>query len=263
MTTIAFVEYECTLSSGPLRVRRAGAGRPVVHLHSAAGLQISQVLEALADHHAVHAPIVPGLDDAPRHANVKSIPQLAHLIAEYIQRECGGQCDIVGESFGGWIGLWLAVLHPDLVSQLILLAPAGLRPQSKGGLPEEPGERHKALYAKPERAPVETRNAQVLLANRKSTLEYSGGVAFDEELARRLPEIRARTLILMGALDRVIPIETGHLLKAQIPSSHLTYIWDAAHALAYDQPQRVAALMLDFIDRGESFLVRPALSTGM
>ncbi len=258
MTTIVHSETDHAMPSGPLRVRKAGTGRALVHLHSAAGPRISKVIEALADHHTVHALFMPGFEGMPKHAGVKTLQSLADLVAAYIEKECGGECDVVGESFGGWIALWLAVLHPQRVGQLVLEAPAGLRANNKGGLPEDPQARLKALHAKPEQAPKEQRSEQVLLGNRKAMSEYTGGVAFDDSLAARLGEIKARTLVLMGTLDKVIPSESGQLLKARVPSSHLTYIWDAAHALEFDQPKRVSALMLDFLDRGESFLVRPA-----
>jgi pimeloyl-ACP methyl ester carboxylesterase len=258
MTTPVFSEVDRKLSTGPLRLRVAGTGRALIHLHSSAGPRISKVVEALADHHTVHALFMPGFEGMPRHADVKTIQDLANLVGEYIRSECGGACDIVGESFGAWIGMWVAVLHPDLVGQLVLEGPAGLRPPSKGGLPEDPRERIKALHASPDRMPQETRSEQVLLGNRKAATAYIASVSFDEALASRLGEIRARTLVLMGTFDKVIPAETGQLIKARVPSSHLTYIWDAAHALEFDQPKRVATLMLDFLDRGESFLVKQA-----
>jgi pimeloyl-ACP methyl ester carboxylesterase len=260
MTTPVFSETDHAMASGPLRVRKGGAGRPLIHLHSAAGPRISKVVEALADHHTVHALFMPGFEGMPRHASIKTMRDLAGLVAGYIEKECGGACDVVGESFGGWIALWLAVLYPQHVGQLVLEAPAGLRSPNKGGLSDDPNERFKALHAKPERAPEENRSEEVLLCNRKSVAGYTSGVVFDEDLVSRLGAINARTLILLGTLDKVIPVESGQLLKSSIKQSHLTYIWDAAHALEFDQPRRVSALMIDFLDRGESFLVRPASS---
>ena len=258
MTNSVFSEKDHALASGPLRVRSGGEGRPIVHLHSAGGPRISGVIEALAHHHKVHAPFTPGFEGTVKHASVKTMQDLADLAAEYIRGECGGVCDVIGESFGGWIAMWLAVRHPDLVGQLVLEAPAGLRPADAGGLPEDPAARFAALHAHPERAAKETRSEQTLLANRKAVVEYTGGIGFDEALAARLGEIKARTLVLMGSQDGIIPQASGQLLKARVPRSHLTYIWDAAHALEFDQPKRVSALVLDFLDRGESFLVRPA-----
>jgi len=251
-----FTEGGYTLNGGPLTVRTAGDGRPVVHLHSAGGPRTSQTVKQLAQAHAVHQPVCPGFEGTPRHPALAAITDYSDLVAEYIKNHCGGECDIVAESFGGWVALWLAARHPDIVGQMVLEAPAGLCPPGKGGLPADPQERFAKLYAYPENAPQDNRPVEVLQGNGAVFMDF-GGLVFDEALAAKLPEIRARTLVLMGTLDEIIPPETGQLLKAKLPLSHLTYIWDAAHSLEIDQPEKVAAIAMDFLDRGESFIVRP------
>ncbi len=258
MTQTVFSERDYALSTGPLRVRSGGEGRPIVHLHSAAGPRISPVIEQLARSHRVHAPFTPGFEGMPAHLSLDGVQALADLIAEFIRAECNGHCDVMGESFGGWIALWLAIRHPDCVGQLVLEAPAGLRPPELGGLPADPQERFKKLHAHPERAPKETRDDAVLASNRATAGRFLEAMPFDEELASRLAEISARTLVLIVTLDGIIPAESARLIKERVPHSHLTFIWDAAHALEFDQPARVATLAIDFLDRGESFLVRQA-----
>ena len=44
-------------------------------------------------------------------------------------------------------------------------------------------------------------------------------------------------------------------IKDNVRQSHLTYIWQAAHGLEMDQPERVARIVRDFLERGEGFLV--------
>src|SRR5262249_57116665 len=78
-----------------------------------------------------------------------------------------GPCDIVAESFGGWQALWLAVRHPELVGQLVLQAPAGLRTEGTGGLPADPHARLRKLYAVPQRAPKGTRAPALLAADQR------------------------------------------------------------------------------------------------
>jgi len=258
VTDISFTERDVALSSGSLHVRTAGKGRPLVHLHSAAGPRISGVIEALADHHLVHAPTLPGFDGTARHASVTTISDLGNLVAEFIEKVCDGEADIVGEGLGAWVGLWVAVRHPALIGQLVLEAPAGLRRAELIAIPANVDERMKLLHAVPANIPAETRTPQMLRDNRQVLQDYVQGVDFDEALVEQLGEIKARALVLMGALDKMIPRETGHILKAALPQSHLTYIWGAAHAIEFDQPQRTSAIVLDFLDRGESFLVRQA-----
>jgi pimeloyl-ACP methyl ester carboxylesterase len=252
-----FTQRDVALSAGPLRIAEAGTGRPLLHLHSAGGPRFSPVVQSLTARHRVTCPFMPGFDGTATLPAVKTIPDVADLYADFIAKEFGGEkVDVMAESLGGWVALWLAVRHPALVDHLVLEGPAGLRAGGKGGLPADPAERHRQLYAVPERAPQETRSNEQLTANRTVVLNYSANTAFDQGLAEKLPEIQARTLIVMGYKEQIIPMETGHLLKAKIPHSHLTYVFGAAHAIEFDQPQRVGTLVADFLERGESFIVR-------
>jgi pimeloyl-ACP methyl ester carboxylesterase len=257
VTEISFSTRDVALSSGPLRVRSGGKGRPLVHLHSTAGPRHTKVIEAMADHHLVHSPVMPGFEGTAKHASVTTIAGLADLVAEFIKSECGGEADVMGESFGGWIALWLAARHPALVGQLVLEAPAGLRRKELIAVPKDDAHLFSMRHAVAENAPKDA-DPDIRKANRQAMQDYAQGMEFDEALAGKLGDIKARALILMGSQDGIIQRESGHILKAGIPQSHLTYIWGAAHAIEYDQPARAATLILDFLDRGESFLVRQA-----
>jgi len=256
MATDPFSTRDVTLHSGHLRVREAGQGRPLLHLHSAAGPRVSPVVLTLTRKHRVIAPVAPGFDAMPLDPAVKDFPALAGLYAEFIKQEIGAACDVVGESFGGRLALWLAALHPDLVDQMVLEGPAGFRRPSKDWPPASPADRDHMLYARPDRAPAETRSAEQQAANRKATDSYANGITYDEALAAKLPDIHARTLIVMGCQEKVVPAEAGRLLKARIPHAHLTYVFGAGHAVEFDQPDLVGRLVADFLERGESFIVR-------
>ena len=123
-----FTTDAAELSSGPLHYQKGGSGPPILHLHPAAGPRLTPVIERLAERHTVFIPAMPGFNGTPRHASVTSMIGLAGLMAEFAQRVIGGKFDVVAESFGGWIALWLAAKHPDLVEHLVLEGPAGTRP---------------------------------------------------------------------------------------------------------------------------------------
>ncbi len=247
---------EAQLSTGPLSYRVAGEGRPLVHFHSSGGSRISAPVQSLAQNHRIYLPIVPGFDGTPLPDGEASMRGLAAIMAEFIETVVGGSCDVMGQSLGGWIALWLAADRPELVEQLVVLCPAGLRQDGRGGLPQDPAEVRRKLYAYPERAPAETRSPEQLAANRKIPTHHHKDVPYDEELAQRLGGIGARTLILMGTRDEVVPAESAILLKERIPHSHLTYVYDAAHAIDVDQPERVLRIVQAFLERGEAFIVR-------
>jgi pimeloyl-ACP methyl ester carboxylesterase len=230
----------------------------LLHLHSAAGPRVSPALERLAGKHTIYMPTMPGFNGTPAHAKA-GMSGLAELSAEFVGKTIGKGCDVMAEGFGGWIALWLAVKHPDLVEQLVLEAPAGLRTKGVGGLSADPAERDRKLYAVPERAPKDPRYAAALPGNFKAVQSHTGGETLDDALLKSLPRIKARTLLLFGTKDEVAPVEdVGRRLKSGIPHSHLSYIYGAAHAVEFDQPERVARLVGAFLERGEAFVVRTA-----
>ena len=252
-----FFEEKIDLAAGTLHYLKGGAGPAILHLHSAAGPRLSPAIETLAVKHTICMPTMPGFNETPAHTDTKTMAGLADLTADFIRATIGKGCDVVAESFGGWIALWLAVRHPDLVAQLVLEAPAGMRTKGVGGLPADPAERDRRLYAVAERAPNNPRYKEVLPGNFKAAGGYTGGVTLDAELLTLLPQIKARTLLLFGTQEEVTPVEdVGRRLKSGIPHSHLSYIYGAAHAVEFDQPERVARLVGAFLERGEAFVVR-------
>jgi pimeloyl-ACP methyl ester carboxylesterase len=254
MTDIAFTEHTVALDSGPVTYLKGGEGRPILLLHSAGGPRVSPATEMLARRHTIYIPTVPGYNGTPVHPGVGSMVDLADLMAKLVRAVIGGPCDVSAESFGGWTAMWLAVRHSDLVGQLVLQAPAGLRTAVPP--PMEPEAYRRKLFAVIERAPRETRPPEMLAENRRQYLRYTAGIAFDEALQAALPSIKARTLLVFGTLDEIVPIDTARRLTAGIPEARLTYIWGAAHVPEYDQPDRLARLIGAFMEHGEGYLVR-------
>ena len=252
----AFAEHRVELDSGPVIYLKGGEGRPILHLHPASGPRVTPATAMLARRHTFYMPTAPGWNGTPEHAAVASMVDLADLAAKFVRSVIGGPCDVVAESFGGWQALWLAARHPDLVGQLVVQAPAGLRTEGTGGLPADPEARLRKLYAVAERAPKETRAPEILAANQRMYMRYSGGVTLDTALLETLPGIKAPTLTLFGTLDEVVPIDAARRLTAGIPGSRLTYIDGAAHVPEFDQPERVARLIGAFMEHGDGYLVR-------
>jgi len=244
------------LASGTLSYAEFGEGRPLLYLHAAGGPQISRFLEGLAKTHRIYLPTAPGFEGTPLHDAVKTVPDLAKLYGAFAGKVIKEPFDVMGHSFGGWTATWFALQHPDEVGQLVLEAPAGLRiGMTPLPPPASPDEALRRLYLHPERAKHLMKPPEVAATNLQAFGRYSGGVMVDEALLARLPEMKPRTLIIMAPKDEMIPASTGHVLKEKIPLSHLTYIYDAAHGIENDQPERMLRLVSAFLERGEAFIV--------
>jgi len=60
------------------------------------------------------------------------------------------------------------------------------------------------------------------------------------------------TLLVYGTLGSIVPVETYRILKEKIPRLFLHYVYDAAHTIKVDQPERLAGLVSDFSRAGGS-----------
>jgi len=250
-----FERQELNLPSGNLTYFVAGSGEPLLYLHPAGGFSASKPLEALATRYRIFAPVTPGFDGTAPHSSIASMEQLADLAAAFAEKVIGKRCDVIGQSFGGWEALWLAVKHGDKVDHLVLEAPAGVPAGGKGGLPSDPAEARRKLFAYPDRAPPMTKPAEQLQGNRRMLDHYRAISLADDVLPARVASVKAPTLILMGTKDEIIPRETGQFLKAQIAGSHLAYVYDAAHVIQSDQPERFLRIVSAFLERGDAYIV--------
>lgn len=83
----------------------------------------------------------------------------------------------------------------------------------------------------------------------------ASGFTSDPELERRLGEIQAPTLILIGTNDTTIPSETGRLYVERLPNCYYTLVYDAGRAIAVERPEALLAAVCDFVERRGTFIV--------
>jgi pimeloyl-ACP methyl ester carboxylesterase len=92
----------------------------------------------------------------------------------------------------------------------------------------------------------------VLIAPQPAESDASG------ELANRLGDVKAPTLLVFGTRDTAISPSTGRFYRERIPNSHYVLIYEAGHAVEQDRPQALLSLLTDFLERGEAFIVSRA-----
>ena len=240
-----------------MKVEKRGSGRPLVYLHPAGGVRWTGVLERLARSRTLHVPTFPGFDGTETEASVSSRQGLARLVGEYIERNIGTACDVMGCSFGGAVALWLALERPELVDHLVLECPAGLQTIDPT-LRKNPHAFYKALFAHPEKVAYEKKPEPIEARNRAMLAHYEAEDGKDVALLENVSQVKATTLILHGTEDRIVQAETVRLLKSRLQRAFLVYVWDAAHSIEVDQPERMSALVESFLERSEAFVVRYA-----
>ena len=252
---MAFEEKIAKLASGRIPYVVDGDGPPLLYFHAAGGMRVTHGLELLARDFRIYMPVIPGFDDTPLLDSVRTMVDIARLGVEFIDEVIGDRADVMGQSFGGWAVPWLALLAPDKVGQLVLECPAGFRPEDGPRPSSDPEMVLRQMYAHPEKRPPETKSPETMARNREMLHHYHGAAVRDKDLVARLGEIEALTLILLGTKDGRMTPEGVQLLRARLPRAFLIYIYDAAHNIEVDQPERIAAVVGDFLKRGEAFIV--------
>jgi pimeloyl-ACP methyl ester carboxylesterase len=251
---VTFERKELTVSTGTVPYLMAGAGPALLYLHAAGGPMLTPFLQGMAAKHTVYIPILPGFMGTPLHPGVSLVTHMAALAGEFAEALFGEPVDVMGASFGGWTALWLAVMRPDVVKSLVVEAPAGLR-FGHDATTLTPEITRANLFAYPEKAAAVAFPREVAIANSQAAATYSAGLFVDQALADRVHEIQSRTFIVMATKDITVPAETGRFLAHTIPKAHLTYIYDAAHAVEVDQPEAMLRVVGPFLEKGAAFIV--------
>jgi pimeloyl-ACP methyl ester carboxylesterase len=231
-----------------IRYLEAGNGDPLVVLHGGGGLRHYSSHDLLAQKRRVILVEEPGFGASPPNERSQTMADLANTIAQAVRSLGIETFDLQGTSFGGKLALWLAVQHADRVRALVLIGPAAVRPES--GPPRE-----LRLYAHPERQDPQPAPDPAVREKQTNLTRRLIGPPRDEELERRMAELAVPVLVILGTLDNVAPPEMGRHYKTLLPNCNVVFLYDAAHEADADRPEACVALIDDFLERHEAFLV--------
>jgi pimeloyl-ACP methyl ester carboxylesterase len=238
------------------RMLRAGNGDPVLFLHGGEGLTgWLDYLDRLAFNYDVLAPEHPGFGKSERPAWTPSIADLAR----YYKTFCAnlGQVNLIGSSLGGWLASRLAILAPEAISSLTLIAPAGMRGHTtdngSGRLPTR-AQRLQQLFS--DQSFVERLLAQdphdimkIESANSKTCELLCGPEHYDPTLEKTLEGLECPTLILWGEDDNFISVEQAKLWDSAIAGAEVQVLSRCGHFPHVELPDEAARLTKAFLER--------------
>ncbi len=164
---------------------------------------------------------------------------------------------VYGVSMGGFIALQLALGHPGRVRSLTLgCTAASAEGASRGArvrslVPAAALNRMawKLLYAPGTPASRRAEDQQIVRRTRASSRgrrgQLIGAASFDA--SSRLAEIRTPTLVIHGALDRIVPAVNGRRLAGGVAGARLVVFPDAGHVYMTDVPDAANQEVLRFL----------------
>jgi pimeloyl-ACP methyl ester carboxylesterase len=239
-----------------IEYREFGQGQPLVYFHGAGGVfRNAAFMPALGQSYHVLAPSRPGYDGST--GACASSRDEAEVMADFIRQMVSGPVHLVAESAGGAAGCWLAVLEPDLVSSLVLVAPGAFAGASHAPPPATPEAMEQRLFGLQPAwtEPPTDADRAARQRNASSNAPKLRSAHGNADLLERLHEIAAPTLVLWGTADDVVPPEAGQVFVQRIPESYRILIYGAAHSLPVSACRQFVALVTDFIERGDRFVV--------
>lgn len=254
-TRAAVTSSNISTHHGTVQVFQGGEGEDLVFLHDASGLTAEHpFLAALARHYRVHAPLLPGYggsEDAPTIRDMLDVTLHSYDVVEALGLR---RPILVGHSLGGMIAAEMAAVAPHEVERLALIAPAGLWldehpiPDIFSLLPYEfpPLLFHdQALGERLLTGGLHLDDPEFLksfLITNARQLGMAGKFLFpvpERGLRDRLYRIRARTRLIWGESDRLIPLRYAEAFQAGIPHAELTRIPAAGHAVTLEKTEAV------------------------
>ncbi|MBO0763689.1 MAG: alpha/beta fold hydrolase [Hyphomicrobiaceae bacterium] len=243
------------------RVWRKGSGPPMGFLAGYGGLpKWIPFLDRLAEQRTVIVPSLPGFPGGDRgHTVLDTHLDWVLAVRDLVDKAGLAGADLIGSSVGGSFAAEVAAIWPDKVRRLALIAPFGLydasnpaadpwaqRADELAALMTARPETYKALKEVPAGAnSVEWPIEQTRAAEAAARIFWPLG---NTRLERRLPLIKAPTLLLWGEQDHLLPRSYADAIAAAIGGeTEVRIIPGAAHLAELDRPDEVAAVILGFL----------------
>jgi 3-oxoadipate enol-lactonase len=260
------------LAGGRIAAEVHGSGEPLVLFHSllADGSSFDRIAGPLAESFQVVVPELPGFGASE--AVTGGLEPIADRMAEAVRDLKGSRPPtVLGNGFGGFVALRMAIRHPGLVSRLVL-ADCGARFSEPGreafrtmaavssarGLGALSETAMRRLFAPDFQAAhpelMQERLAAFLRTDPevfRAACEALAGL----DMRPDLTTVDVPVLVLVGEQDEATPPAMSRELAAGLPDARLTVLPGCAHVPQLQAPQRFLEAMRPFLaEAGTSLL---------
>lgn len=259
-------------------VAHGGSGAPILLIHGLGGSHVNwhAVAGPLTEYGTVTAIDLIGFGRTPPAGRLATVQSQRDLVIQYLETHADGPATLIGNSMGGLVSLLVARKAPELVDSLVLVDAAlpavrlrfdptvikglirplvpvlGARAYEKAM--EDPeaymDEMGKILFVDPSRMPADARRVSVEMATERATMPWVSQ-AFSEaakslfavllkrkSFAADVREIQVPALIVQGAQDRLVDVESARWLAAERPDWKLQVFDNVGHVPMLEVPEQ-------------------------
>ena len=230
-------------------------GQPLVFLHGAGGATTADpFLAKLAAKYHLYAPLIPGYGDSEECHTIRDMLDFTLHTWDVVEALGLKNPILVGHSMGGMIAAEMAAIAPNDVTRLGLICPAGLWLDAYP-IPDlfatMPFEMPRLLFHDVDAGTAmltaglqldDPKFLQSYLVTNARQLGMAGKILFpvpDRGLSERLYRIKAKTVLIWGDSDKLIPPAYAHAFKKGIAGAELVSLPEAGHMVTLEKGDQV------------------------
>lgn len=273
MLTKSSLTLKVSLPSQPLvplsaAYLEAGSGHPLLMLHGFLGSSHcwrSLTEQLQSDFRCISLDLL-GFGDSAKPVLRYDVATEVAFVRAFVEALELSPCAVVGHSFGGWVASAYALAYPEAVSNLILVAPAGIRDDSFCGrydhlrplLWDTPVVDWALSLARPVAAILgQTPTLRTITGFRQSLMANPAACSFLRDRSRPedaidtveqdIHRLRVPTLVITGDQDDTIPRWHSETYAQEIPDARLEVIPNADHSLPQNYSTELASVIAPFL----------------
>jgi pimeloyl-ACP methyl ester carboxylesterase len=224
-----------------------GGAVPVVLVH---GLAVShRYLMPLAAELATAYPVrvvdLPGFGLSDEPGRTLGLAELADWLADWLAASRTGRAALAGNSFGCQVATETAIRYPDLVRCLVLVGPT-MDPAARTALRQIGRWVRNLRHEDPRQAAIIARD---LIDAGPGRAARTFGIALRDPIEQKLTAVGVPALVTRGGFEPVVPQAWAERATRLLRRGELAVIPAAPHNSNYTAADRLAPVVLEFLDR--------------
>lgn len=232
-------------------------------------------IQALAKAHRVVALDMVGFGHTDKPSAPYSLSYFARFVKDFMDIRGIGRAHVVGFSLGGGVALRLAIDYPEVVEKLVLVDSVGLGKEAAlllrsmaipgiGSLLSRPNKMGSAMLYRTcfqnKKFPLDPLidlgyrlsalpGAQQAFLSTMKAVATIRGVRKEVygPIVEHLPNIHARTLIVWGQQDRILPVAHAHLAAKRLPHSETCIFDPCGHLPHIEKSEKFNEVVGEFL----------------
>jgi 3-oxoadipate enol-lactonase len=251
-------------ANGTVNAAVSGEGTPLFLFHSLLSDRASfdAIASQLSRSRRVIVPELPGFGGSK--AALGGLADVADRMAEMVRDAAAdGSGIVLGNGYGGFVALQMAIRHPDIARKLIL-ADCGAAFSDQGreafrnmaaaarakGLAAITDVAMRRLFAADFQAAhpdLMADRREAFLKTDPDVLQAACGQLAELDLRPELPKVKMPVLVLVGEHDEATPPPMSYELAALLPDARLNILAGCAHVPQLQAPQLFLEAIADFL----------------